>query len=237
LIYNLLAFPFSANNRYKAYFQQTVDLDSGINRVTLVGIENYIRDIITFIPSASGQTIECTTNPAIRDGLSFCSYEGIAPKVVDNVGDGVPPEKGMAEWLTYNVTRVPGENKATFRLSGLETKACIIRWDEPFSAFHVHGAAHSDGRWSDVPESGSDQIKLWHRDWDREWVVDVEWPVSAGKQEGDEGRSGRVVCLWSDHNKLGTIPALDEVQQFAPAWSSVVKLMDGLVEGSKVFNV
>jgi hypothetical protein len=68
-------------------------------------------------------------------------------------------------------------------------------------------------------------------------VVDVEWPVSEGKKEGEEGRSGRVVCLWSDHNELGKIPALDEVQRFMPAWTSVVKLMDGLVEGSKGFVV
>ena len=88
-----------------------------------------------------------------------------------------------------------------------------------------------------MPESGSDQIKLWHRDWDKEWVVDVDWPVSEGKLPGDEGREGRVVCLWSDHNGEGAIPALDEVQRFAPSWTSIVKVMDGLVEGSKTFVV
>lgn len=235
LVYNLLVFPFSENNRYKAYFQQTVDLDSGINHVTLVGIEDYVRNIISYIPSAAGQDICCTNRPTIRDGLRFCSYEGLAPKVVDNVKDGIPAEKGYSDWLTYNVTRPKRENKATFHISGKETKACIIRFDDPFTAFTVNGAASSNG--NDVPDSGSDQIKLWHRDWDREWVVDVEWPASQGKQLGDEGRSGRVVCLWSDHNKLGTIPALDEVQRFAPKWTSIVKVMDGLVEGSKAFTV
>jgi len=237
LIYNLSAFPFSANNRYKAYFQQTVDLESGINRVYLIGLEEYIRDIISYIPSASGQPISCTHNPAIRDGVAFCAYEGPAPKVVDNVKESVPPEKAFHTWLTYNVTRVTGENKATFHISGLETKACIIRFDEPFTAFNVQGAAPDDGKWPRVPESGSDQIKLWHRDWDREWVVDVEWPVSEGKKLGEEGRNGRVVCLWSDHNEPGVIPALDEVQRFAPAWTSIVKSMDGLVEGSKPFVI
>ena len=157
--------------------------------------------------------------------------------MVDNFKDGVPPEKAFDSWLTYNVTRVKGENKATFRISGLETKACIIRFDEPFSAFSVEGAAPSDGRWPEVPETGSDQIKLWHRVWNREWVVDVEWPVSEGKKPGDEGRNGRVVCLWSDHNYPGVIPALDEVKRFAPKWTSIVKSMDGLVEGSKPFIV
>jgi hypothetical protein len=237
LIYNLSAFPFSTNARYKAYFQQTVDLESGINRVYLIGLEEYIRDIISFVPSASGQTISCDKKPTIRDGVVFCSYEGPAPKVVDNVKDGVPPEKAFHDWLNYNVTRLEGQNKATFHISGLETKACIMRFDEPFSAFSVEGAAPSDGKWPDVPETGSDQIKLWHRDWNREWVVDVEWPVSDGKKPGEEGRNGRVVCLWSDHNYPGVIPALDEVKRYAPKWAGVVKSMDGLVEGSKPFVV
>ncbi|KAH6720261.1 aminopeptidase-like protein [Leptodontidium sp. MPI-SDFR-AT-0119] len=237
LIYNLVAFPFSSNNRFKAYFQQTVDLDNGINRVTLAGIEEYVRDIITEIPSAAGQNISCSPNEKIRQGLSYCSWSGIPPRVVDNVKEGVPPEKGYKDWMSSKVTRAKGSNKATFNISAVNTKACIIRFDDPFTAFEVHGAAKNDGKWDDVPESGSDQIKLWHRDWDREWIVDVEWPVSEGKKEGDEGRSGRVVCWWSDHNKLGTIPALDEVQRFMPQWAAVTKLMDGLVEGSKAFIV
>ncbi|KAG4030306.1 hypothetical protein MFRU_012g00480 [Monilinia fructicola] len=237
LIYNLVAFPFSPNNRYKAYFQQTVDLDTGLNKVTLVGIEEYIREIIAQIPSAAGQAIHCEDNARIRSGLSFCSYEGLAPKVVDNVVEGVPPERGYHEWLTYNVSRVPGENKATFHISGIETRACILRFDEPFSEFKVHGGAKSEERWDDVPDSGSDQIKLWHRDWNKEWVVDVEWAVSEDMKPGEEGRTGRVVCLWSDANKRGVIPALDEAQRFSPDWTSIVKLMDGLVEGSKRFVV
>lgn len=237
LIYNLVAFPFSSNNRYKAYFQQTVDLDTGLNKVTLVGIEQYIREIIAEIPSAAGQTINCEENPRIRSGLSFCSYEGIAPKVVDNVVEGVPPEKGYKDWLNYSVTRVPNENKATFHISGLETRACILRFDDPFSEFKVHGGAKTEERWDDVPDSGSDQIKLWSRDWNKEWVVDVEWAVGEDMKPGEEGRTGRVVCLWSDANKRGVIPALDEAMRFSPQWTSVVKLMDGLVEGSKRFVV
>lgn len=237
LIYNLVAFPFSAENRYKAYFQQTVDLDTGINRVTISGLEEYVRDIIAYIPSSSGQEIHCEVRPEVRSGITYCSYTGLAPKVVSNVSEGVPPEKGYANWLTYNVTRVKGQNKATFRISGAETKSCSIRFSEPFSGFTVKGAAPNNGKWTDVPETGSDLIKLWHRDWNREWEVEVEWPVSKGKQLGEEGRNGRVACSWADQNTLGTIPALDEFKRFAPQWSSVSKAAEGLVEGSKAFVV
>ncbi|RDW83299.1 peptide hydrolase-6 [Coleophoma crateriformis] len=238
LIYNLVAFPFSPANRYKAYFQQRVDLESGINRVEFAGLESYIRELISHIPSATGQEITCATRANVKDGLSFCSYEGPAPNVINNTPNGVPPEKGYKDWLTYNVTRTPKENKARFHISGLETRACLIRFTTPFRAFHVHGAAsHGKFGGDDVPESGSDQIKLWSRDWDHEWVVDVEWAVSEGKQPGDEGIEGKVVCLWSDFNDPTAIPALDEAKKFVPPWSSIVKTMDGLVEGSKPFVV
>lgn len=239
LAYNLLAFPFSGQNRYKAYFQQTVDLDSGTNTVSLVGVEKYIREIISAIPSATGQIISCTERPQIRSGLSFCTYTGIPPRVLGDAHDGIPPEISYPTWLTYTATRVPGQNKATFHISGKETRACVLRFDEPFSAFSVRGAASSDGNRGDngVPKTGSDQIKLWHREWNKEWVVDVEWEVGEGMSPGEEGRNGRVVCLWSDHNNEESIPALNELQRFAPEWTSVVKLMDGLVEGSKAFVV
>jgi hypothetical protein len=193
--------------------------------------------IISHVPTAAGQSISCAPRPTIRSGLDFCTYEGIAPNVAHNVNSGVPPEYGYESWLHYNVTRTKGENKAQFYIRGRETRACALRFDDPFSSFSVHGAASNNGKWPDVPETGSDQIKLWHRDWNKEWIVDVEWPVSDGKNLGDEGRSGRVVCLWSDHNMPGTIPALDEVQAFAPGWAVVTKMSDGLVEGSKGFVV
>lgn len=46
---------------------------------------------------------------------------------------------------------------------------------------------------------------------------------------------GRVVCLWSDNNEPGLIPALDEIRHYAPDWVAISKLGDGLVEGSKAF--
>jgi hypothetical protein len=228
LIYNLTAFPFSGNNRFKAYFQQVVDIDNGTNTVALAGTEEYVREIISHIPSAAGQSISCHANPNIRGGLAFCDYEGPMP-------DLAGPEIGYKYWFAYDASRGRGENKAQFHIWAEDTKACAIRFDEPFTSFQVQGAAPNDGKAGDVGES--DQIKLWHRDYKREWVVDVEWAVSEGKQPGDEGRSGRVVCLWSDQNQPGVIPALDEIQMFMPAWTSVVKLSDGLVEAHKKFVV
>lgn len=236
LIYSLVAFPFSANNRFKAYFFQTVDLETGQNQVTLLGLEKYIREIIASIPSAAGQTIACVPRGDIRSGVQFCSWEGIAPLIVPSSPAGVPPEKGYADWLSFNVSRTAGHNVARFVVSGQNTRACVLRFDRPIKDFTVLGGSKDD-RFDAVPEMGSDQIRLWHREWSKPWTVDVEWPVGYGKQPGEEGMEGKVVCLWSDDNVEGVIPALDEIRRFAPYWSAVTKAQDGLVEGVKRFVV
>ncbi len=234
LIYNLVAFPFSANNRYKAYFQQTVDIDTGINTVTIAGLEDYVRPIIAFIPSAAGQDIQCESRKGGKK-IRFCSYTGIPPSVVP-LNPGIPPESSYKLWLNHIVVRHEGTNSATFKIEGNNTKACAIRFARPVKAVSVKGAGKDD-RFESVPEAGSKEVKLWHRDWDGEWEVDVEWPVSEGKGLGEEGMEGRVVCLWADANKQGTVQALEEVRRYAPEWVGLSKLSDGLVEGSVAFNV
>jgi hypothetical protein len=153
-----------------------------------------------------------------------------------NTPSGAPPEKGYREWLSYNVSREAGKNSARFALSGLNTRSCVLRFDRAIKNFNVIGSVKDD-RFDAVPEVGSDQIKLWHRDWEKEWIVDVDWAVGEGKQEGEEGMEGKVVCLWSDDNVAGVIPALDEVRRYAPDWVAIAKLSDGLVEGWKPFIV
>src|SRR5437016_5954298 len=99
LIYNLVAFPFSANNRLKVYFIQDVDLDTGKNNVSLTGVHDYVRSIMETIPSAAGQDIQCLYDTRGKAGLTKCPWEGLAPKVVKNVSDGEPPENGYRDWL------------------------------------------------------------------------------------------------------------------------------------------
>jgi len=235
LIYNLVAFPFSAGNRLKVYFIQEVDLESGINRVSLTGVQPYVRDIINHIPSASGQDVDCSAASRGKAGLTTCTWEGLPPRVVRNVPDGAPPSLGYRSWLGYNISKF-GENRAKFRLYGLNTRACKLVFDKPIFDFSVRGASVDD-RFERVPLRGSQEIRLWHRDWEEPWDVEVRWPVSEGKAGGSEGRDGKVVCLWSDDNGVGVIPALDEVRKFVPEWVAISKLADGLVEGEKKFVV
>lgn len=236
LIYNLVAFPFSPNNRLKLYFIQKVDLDTGINRVSLIGIgEPYLGEAIYSLPSAAGQKLECSKSSVRRD-LTECAWDGIPPQIVKNTHPGVPPELGYAGWLTLNITRNSSKPEARFHLWGRNTRSCRIVFNKPISDFRVLGAGE-DKRFKRVSEDGSNRILLWSRTWEKPWDIDVSWDVDEHDSEGGTGLDGRVVCLWSDDNETGVIPALDEAKRFVPDWVAVTKADDGLVEGSKAFMV
>ncbi|KAI1342156.1 peptidase family M28 family [Xylariaceae sp. FL0016] len=235
LIYNLVAFPFSPNNRYKVYFQQTVDLDVGSSRVHYVGVQEFVEKIVADIPSAMGKELNCSSTSSLRAGLTVCSYDGIdvLPRVVKTDPIGIPPQKGFDNWLTYNITRAVGETKATFEVHGKETRSCAITFEKPIASFKVQGGGDPDSRFGSMPEDGLSKIKLYRRDWNIPWKVDVEW--SPGKSTAT-GIDGRVMCSWDDVNTAGAIPAYDEGLKFAPTWVALSKLASGLLEGSKAFK-
>ena len=238
-IYNLTAFPFSESNRLKLYFLQQVDLDTGINAVSLTGIgaSPFLHEAISSLPSAAGQKPLCTRSILRRD-LTECNWNGLPPRVVPNTHPDVPPEFGYDEWLTFNATRdTDGKTEAHFKLSGKNTRACKLVFYRPIVDFYVDGAADEgrDRRFQKASEYGSKELRLWSRTWERSWNVTVRWEAG-GDNEGD-GLDGRVVCLWSDANNSGTIPAVEEAMRFAPSWVAVANNQNGLVEGSKAFLV
>jgi hypothetical protein len=273
LVYNLAAFPFSANNRYKAYFVETLDLDSDSNKVCYGGIEEYVRDIIAALPSAAGKNLTCAASR--RQGLVSCCFDGsdTPPHLTTNTTTS--PSKGYRDLITVNATYTTDRDRdadtdvvaARIEIAANNTKACFLEFDSPVSALRVRGGSGWDERFGAWPEQGVTNVRLWHREWDRPWVVDVEWKeyhhdstttaIDGGEEheqeeEGDgelkrregedtgkkKGRlAGHVVCMWSDANVPGTIPALDEALAFVPAWAAVTKLSEGLVEGRKRFEV
>lgn len=236
LAYNIFTFPFSNNNRLKLFFIQRVDLDTGLNKASLTGVSGgYLQQSISNLPSATSQTIQCSPSE-LRKGLTECSWDGLAPAVVKSTHPGIPPLFGYSDWLSYNVTRL-SKNEARFHLWGRDTRACKIEFHKPIFDFAVKGAARQDKRLQRVPKDGSKELRLWSRTWEKPWEVTVEWEDSGEGSADHNGMDGRIVCLWSDNNEPGLIPALDEISHFAPDWVAVSKLGDGLVEGSKAFVI
>lgn len=260
LIYNLAAFPFSANNRVKISFQQTIDLDTSETTNHFNGVEEYVRLIIPELPSSAGREVSC--GPSTKQGMAQCSYDGSAvpPNLDKSLPDGIPPQKRYADLVSINVTRGDG-NKARFQIDAVDTKACFLHFKRPVSAFNVVGGSGWDDRFGPFPDQGVGQLKLWRRDPKRRWEVDVSWTdedesaaasgsdlVEGGAQEDSvwsdgelrsrtSGLGGFVSCQWSDANVQGVIQALDEALQYSPAWAGITKYAEGLVEGKKRFMI
>ncbi|RYP52523.1 hypothetical protein DL768_002350 [Monosporascus sp. mg162] len=234
LIYNLAAFPFSPESRYKVYFQQTVDLDTSSSRVSYVGLEEYVRLAVAQLPSAMGKKLDCTEDDR-RRGLTDCSYDGsdILPTLIEAIPDGGAPGGRFTDWVTYNISRAEGDNKATFVIDAEETRSCAITFEKPISSFKVHGGSELDDRFGAVPKRGFEKLTLYRRDWDTPWKVDVEWKVSPGEESEIKGQ---IICGWDDVNWPGTVPAYEEGIKFTPAWVALTKLAPGLWKGSKAFK-
>ncbi|KAJ1301373.1 hypothetical protein OPQ81_008638 [Rhizoctonia solani] len=224
-IYNLTAFPFSPLNPLKTYAQQTIDLDSGVNKVhltTLNSLSTYNRGqtpLWTSLPSTQNAGIICKGSSA-RQGLTNCEWSGLAPNVTL---DSTPPSK----WIKSSVTKL-GLNSAHFEIQGRNTRSCRIYSDEPMKSVRVDGGHWERGA---GPQEEFKEIRLWSRTWDKKFQVIVSWPSNNGT-----ARTGRIACEWAEWD-LGRIPAIDELRMYLPPWTVVSKLNDGLVEGTRKFEI
>ncbi|ETS81119.1 hypothetical protein PFICI_06121 [Pestalotiopsis fici W106-1] len=227
LTYNLIVFPFSASSRYKIYFSQDVNLDTGESFVHLMGVEEYVRQAMAVIPSAMNSEVSCEAKASDRPDMGYCTYNGST--VLPQVG---PRHQNLTDWISFNATR--DSHKLHFEIDGVETRVCGVRFPEPVSKFQVKGGNPVDSRFGAIPKSGLDSIMLYRRDWDKPWAVEVEWPAGI---DLDKKIDVEVFCKWNDANKQGAIPALDQALQYTPDWVAITKLNDGLVYGNKSYTV
>ncbi|KAJ4983646.1 peptidase family m28 family [Stagonosporopsis vannaccii] len=230
VIYNLVAFPFSREHRLKVYFVQQVNLETGVNTVSLTGVDGYVQQVIAQLPSAQGKNVNCSTPDVVtRKELKKCEWEGLPARVI---GDATPlrNESRPDSWLEYTITRSNKTGEATIQVAGQNTRACRVLFDTSIRDLSVAGGV-SDPRFRRTGEQGSREVRLWHREWSQPWNVSVSWDAKENSKI-----SGRVMCLWSDAN-AGDIPAFDEVQHYLPVWAIPSKISDGLVEGYKHFEI
>ncbi|CAE6536705.1 unnamed protein product [Rhizoctonia solani] len=225
-IYNFTAFPFSPLNPLKAYVQQTIDLDSGVNKVHLTTLSSlsfygYGRPPLwASLPSTQKKTAVLCGGSLARDGLVDCSWSSLAPNVTL---DSTPSSK----WIKSSVTKL-GSNVARFKIQGRNTRSCRIYSDVPMKSVHVVGGHWEGGA---EPEEEFKEIRLWSRTWDKPFDVQVTWPHNNGT-----ARTGRIACEWAEWDSK-RIPAIDELRTFLPPWTVVSKLNDGLVEGTRKFEI
>lgn len=239
LIYNLSAFPFSANYRFKYFFQQTIDLDLNTNQVAIHGVPEYTRQIIQSLPGVAGQSIEC--QPSNR--VAVCVYDGSAnpPNVVDNVQ--------LKDLVTITATKSSDGKSVNLQLDALDTRTCTIEFSSPVAGFAVENAAPIEKR----TNAGVSSVRLWRRKWEGPWNVslqlgsnfamasepadDMEVAVNDELRVRAAPLEITASCSWSDANVASRIPAFTEFKRYAPGWSTVSKASVGLVEVKKTIKV
>lgn len=237
LLYNMFSFPFSRDARMKYYFVQHMNLDNGTNNVVLAGLDGYVQDIIAELPSAAGQDMQCGgSGLASRNGLQSCTWPGLTPSVVP-LDSSLAPYSNHSENHTYRdwleLSTAHDNSTATLTLRCANSKAGVFVFDEPVSSISIADGSKPQGS-SVVAEGGTYQIHLFSRTWEKTFELNVTWEDG---RHSPKGKKGRAVCLWSDANQVGTIPAFDELRRYQPVWSAVTKMSDGLVEGWREFEV
>lgn len=211
--YSLLAPPFSDYAPLKAFFQQSVDLDTGSQLVHIHALPGYTtQHIISALPSAHGQNITCVTSDVRGKNMEDCSFPGTTPRVAP----GAPED-----WLKFNASHV-STGTARFVLHGTNTHSCRLYFDRTISSFHLEGETQT-------LTSAVKSARLWSRDWNPTFSAIVKWT-------GGGTLKGRAACEWAEQIQ-GRIPALDEALVFSPSWVRLTKANDGLVEVSKSFEV
>ncbi|XP_044722220.1 peptidase family m28 domain-containing protein [Hirsutella rhossiliensis] len=255
LIYNLVAFPFSVSNRFKFRFQQTVDLDKGTNVVELSGLEEFVRPVIAYLPSAAGQEIECLKSVG---RIVECQYDA----------SSLPPDPADGEKLdrlvSIEIARSSDGRSASVQVRALNTRMCHLDISSPIFDFSVEGGGHRDDRFGALPSEGFQHIQLWRRTWEGAWNVTLQLSgdghSAASNETGSSGAVGdlddvrgdelklrstppasklevAVRCAWDDANGAVKIPAFYELIRFMPEWAIVTKKATGLVQvrrGSQV---
>ncbi|KAG9252957.1 putative zinc metalloprotease [Emericellopsis atlantica] len=251
LIYNLTAFPFSIESRFKFGWEQVIDLDKGTNVAHISGLEKFVKPIVNSIPSAAHQNVGCSTAGA-RAGLVKCEYDASAlpPRLVEG--------KDVDELISVHIPKSKDNSTITVSIDALDSRMCVLDTSRPIFGFSVAGGSSDDNRLGTVPEEGFTGVDLWRRTWDGAWnvtlqlekqtkshevasVEEVQSLLGSGDIDELRKRSDKleltVSCKWSDGNEPSTIPALHELRQFMPSWAAVTKVQVGLVEVKKRYTI
>lgn len=228
-IYNLVAFPFSTNYRYKLYFQEVIDVDAGTDIVSLSGLPEYVEAVVSSIPSAVSHDYNCSEKSS-RSGLTACKYAVslLSPHLVDG--------KEPADLITVTSSVSSDGRTANLQINAVDSKMCILELSRPVYGFKLQKGLPLDERFGSSPQNGMKSITLFRREWDGAW--DVELQLTRDIHETDpKAFDVTAKCAYSDMNDEKTIPVLRELYQYMPKWAVISKAAVGLVEVRKKFTV
>jgi hypothetical protein len=233
--YAWIALPFSRDAPLKVFFQQKLTLshDGGdvlSARTYLTGTPLYLRKVVKALPSSWEKHVSCDDRglgglfPKL--GLWTCGWDSgvLLPS---------PGGVGGKQWIKLAATRV-NETNGRITIRGKNTRNCRLYFDRPIRGFSMVGVGNSTLQpgYDQVGPEGIRVLKLFSRQWDHPFVVDVT--IEDGAKI-----NGMAACEWTEYESGvaggmggtgGKIPALEEALTFLPKWAVLSKADDGLVE-------
>ncbi|KIJ15630.1 hypothetical protein PAXINDRAFT_176502 [Paxillus involutus ATCC 200175] len=247
-VFTWVAFPFSQETPLKVYFAQAVDLSAsgtGIERVVtaLTGPKQFLAShILTELPSAFGKPVDCY-DATDKVGLRTCTWE-VSDALAPSPGGRKFVSSGIEKpWVSSSFLRT-GSNTARITVRGLNTRSCTLQFaNQRISKFRViEDGEKGLQKGYEVPEKGLEQIRLWSRNFGKEFEVEVEWKDGDASEQDVEGR---ISCGWAEYESAtvgggksgGKIPSLEEIIQFLPEWAVVSKSRSGLFEARRSFSI
>lgn len=220
---------------------------------SLTGLSGYLNDrVIPELPSSWGKDVHCART-GIRPGLMECKWES---ELVPSPG-GNRTDEDDVRWLDVKTTRL-NQTQGMIFVKGTNTRGCRLYFNKPVKYYKIHdidsGGAHAAAASAtgeflpgyEVPEGGVKEVRLWSREWDRGFLVEVGWGEDVDGALASEAFEGYAACEWAEYasaseggsspaGRTGLIPALEEVKAFLPLWAQPTKLTDGLVEARTRF--
>ncbi|TFK50887.1 Zn-dependent exopeptidase [Heliocybe sulcata] len=235
ILYSWTVFPFTSAAPFKVFFLQSVEISGQqtVATTSLIGAPSYLKKVVAELPSTYGTHVNCSDS-SVRADLTACTWHSeLMPT----------PEAGAEQFITLNATRLNGTS-AELSFWGTNTRACRLYFDNgPVQYLHVYEGDKKRTEMQPgygISEKGLVDVRLWSREWDEAFRVEVGWDL-------ERGLEGRVACEWAEYesgtagtglpNNGASIPALEEALAFLPQWAVLTKANDGLVEAWERFVV
>ncbi|KZT72372.1 hypothetical protein DAEQUDRAFT_664218 [Daedalea quercina L-15889] len=220
----------------------------------LAGLPGYVdRYLVPELPSSWGKDVHCELDTVLKPNLLECKWES---DLVPSPG-GDNRDVNDVQWLDVKTSRL-NETNGMIYLDGTNTRGCRLYFDRPIMYYKIHDVDDTDGSETnatgeflpgyEIPEGGIKEVRLWSREWERGFLVEVGWKADSESKSVDEAIGGRAACEWAEYasaseggssppGQSALIPALEEVKAFLPLWAQPSKLTDGLVEASVRFSL
>jgi len=210
----LVRFPVNPDARLKVSFEASLSAES--SATSLTSAAPFIESIITDIPSARGQHLNCThKNPFANGiGLTTCIWSGLPlllPKpdnaVFHNPSASIP---GLRSNITFKVRAPP------------RSRSCRFTFTHPPKSVFIEGG-NTNAHFPPAQPEGVKELVLWSRDWNHKWIVDVGWAEAMQTQN----MHGSWACRWDEIDQAN---AFEEAKKSVPAWVGLTVGLKGVVE-------